>query len=137
MDTDKLLKAADMMVSLMEAHKKQASLMRQMIYAIAKEHLKQNNIQQTLWDWDLTQAALRLWIGETDRFICRQNILFLSKKMWPTHIRLYDLKPVRVRKGIHGEEGMMTVYELRGKRIAAIMPSDVEKDFVRIREDDD
>lgn len=141
MDHKQLLKIGNNMAHLMSLHKKQDEILRQLIFAIVHKYIKENNIIKTDDEWSLTKAAVKMWMGETDKFIV-ENRIFVPRRHWPTHLRLLDLKPVYLKECIDESKRecpdefkkLLAVYDIRGKQIGIVSPSIVEENYIRIRE---
>jgi hypothetical protein len=135
------MKSADMisacknMVKLMTLHRRQGELMKQMVFAIAVEYLKRNGISKTLDDWAETNAALEMWMGETHTYTPKYSG-FVPRSIWPTHLRLWDLKPVRVRPYKVDTKEVIVREVVGGKVLAKVTPNILEVEYVRIREED-
>jgi hypothetical protein len=140
MKAGKLIEICANMTSLMALHRQAADTMCKMIYAVAQEHLKENNVRQTLDERSATRAALRMWVGESKVYAPEHGQrAFYSKAIWPTHIRIWDLKPVRVRnaQSIGSPDGnQIIVRDSESKTVAKITPTILEKEYIQIREEE-
>ena len=134
MESKKIADLFGNMKHSLELHRQAEETMRKLILAVAREHLKQNNVTMTIYDWEETRAALKLMTGESKHYQPSGG-LYLSRHGWPTHLRLSDLKPVRVESGADRFEGMFRVRTPRGKVIASIMPTTLEGEYMRIRDE--
>ena len=137
MEPEKISGLFDTIRRSIELYREAEATMRKLILAVAREHLKQNGVGQTVYDWQDTHAALKLMTGESTHFTS-PGMMYLSKSRWPTHLRLSDLKPVRV-KSCSGDT-CNSVRELRVRRGAAIVDhlcdEVIVRDYVRIREEE-
>jgi hypothetical protein len=131
-ENDKFVKVCGTMVKLMELQQKAQETMREIVFAVAREHLKQNEVKQTVSEWENTKSCLKLWTGMKTVYAPTDGRLFLSKRLWPTHMRIKDLKPVRVELGKGNFEGMYRVYEPPFKWFADVMPDTLERLYVCI-----
>lgn len=96
---------------LVELEERRLATMKKLIFAYAHEHLKQNKVTQTTDDWQFTRAALDMLMGKKQ---FTPNVGgFYSRRSWPTHLRISDLKPVRVRST---REGWYTIREMPYRR---------------------
>jgi len=118
---------------LMEVRRKADELMEKIVFSIALEHLKQNGVGQTIEERDYTVAALKMLVGITKKFQPRQ--MFLSKRMWPTHIRIFDLKPVRIEE-MQELSKTYKVKEIRGQLLETINFDQLNSDFIKIRKEE-
>ncbi len=94
MDTDKFVGVIKSFSNLIDLHRRQDKLLRKMAIAIANKHLEQNEERQTINENASTQSALDLMLynkpynpGPRRHF---------SRVNYPTHLRVHDLRAVRV-----------------------------------------
>ncbi len=95
MTNEKLVGLFGTISHLRDLHRQQEKTMRDMVFAVARAHLKQNEVKQTYDDWQYTRAALEMLLGK-EHFIPNVGG-FAMRKAWPTHLRVRDLAPVRVQ----------------------------------------
>ena len=99
---------------LVELEERKLATMKKLIFAYAGEHLKQNEVKQTIDDWQYTRAALDMLMGKKQ---FTPNVGgFYGRRGWPTHIRIHDLKPVRVKRDVT-EASWFNVRFLRGSKV--------------------
>jgi hypothetical protein len=127
MTNEKLIKVMGLMSSLLEQQAKAQDMVRQIVIAAAREHLKQNNVTLSVTDWEYTQAALMYLMGQSSR------VPLYSRRYRPSHIRLFDLKPVVI---LDSGEGDFLVREFpRRKGVDRITGAELDEQFMLMEVD--
>lgn len=130
MDSSKLVTTMGLIVQSIQSHQKAIELMEQMVFAIAREHLKRNEVGMTTHDWEIVRAGLRYWLGFTERFHAGGRYFYRNHQA-PTHIRTRDLKPVFFRP--HPEHpGLRRPIVAGGMTQDYIGSEEYERDFFEI-----
>lgn len=92
LNPETIVSAFNNMQHLLALHRKQDEVMRKMVKAVAYEYLKRQKVTHTHDERVDLNAAIDMLTGEKEGF---HGSRYLAKKLWPTHLRLTDLKPVR------------------------------------------
>jgi hypothetical protein len=134
MDAKKLISVIGLTRKIKKQQDEAQATLHKIAFALAHEHLRQNEVKQTLNDWDATKDAINLLLGfkaSPSTFHRR------TRSMLPTHIRAFDLKPVRVR--CNRAVDLYNVYEVghRDGPVEVLGAEELESRYISIEVEED
>lgn len=94
MDAEKLINIVKLTRKIKKQQDEAQVTLHKMVFALARQHLKENEVKQTIGAWSSTVNALKQMLGDKQRTGVWHGT---TRTMRVTHIRIFDLKPVRVR----------------------------------------
>lgn len=131
MDKDRLIKVMGQIANTIKLHKQAAETMHKLVFALAKEHLKQNQIKQTVSEWLETTNALEYLLYKKP--YTGEGVGFLHRRLWPTHLRIKDFKPVRVKPIENATNPTdLRVCTPRGRTLDFITKDVLESEFLEL-----
>ena len=134
MDTEKLLKVVELTRKVKQQQDEAQVTLHKMIFAVARQHLKDNGVKQTMHDWAQTADAIKMMLG------IKQSVTAYhrhTRSMRPTHMRSFDLKPVRVLSPGHLST-LYNVYEMGNRRtFRVICEAELDADYISIEVKED
>lgn len=95
MDAEKLVNVIELIGQLKQKQDEAQATLNKLVFAMAWQHLKDNEVTLTIHDWAETEDALKQLLGLKPAW--RGYVHRNTKLSRPTHIRTFDLKPVRIK----------------------------------------
>ncbi len=96
MTNEQVIGIVGMCRDLVALEERKLETMKKLVYAYSNEHLKQNKVKQTYDERNEMNAAIAMLMGKKQ--FTPNHGGFYHRRSWPTHLRISDLKPVRVRQ---------------------------------------